>query len=115
MADQWVVAYDIYTVAADAGPTSTTTVYNRIRGCLAAHGFSNFTQLSVYTMPEGRDALTDVVRALSALRLLSERQYIKRLHVFRIDGALNDVLPVVDDRPSEPAPGVADDERARRV
>ena len=28
--------------------------------------------------------------------------------MFKIDGALNDALPIVDDRPSEPAPGDTD-------
>ena len=103
--DQWVIAYDVDNVKAEAASVATTTIYNRIRGCLAEHGFSNFTQLSIYTMPVGENTLIDVFRALSALSLLPERQYIKRLHIFKIDGALNDALPVVDERPSEPAPG----------
>ncbi|MGE3853081.1 MAG: hypothetical protein AB7K09_15160, partial [Planctomycetota bacterium] len=76
------------------------TVYNRIRACLAASGFGEFTQLSVYAMPDEDNALVKVYQALQVLSNLSERQFIKRLHVFKIDGALNDVLPIVDSRPS---------------
>ena len=106
MADQWVIAYDIDNPAADAAQEATKqTIYNRIRRCLADHGFTNFTQLSVYTMPDAENALVRVYQALHALSLLNERQYIKRLHVFKIDGSLNDALPIVCDRPSAPAPG----------
>ena len=109
MADQWVIAYDIDNPAADAaGDVTKMTIYNRVRRCRADHGFSNFTQLSVYSMDDGDNALVRVYQALHALSLLNERQYIKRLHVFKIDGALNDVLPIVADRPSAPAPSQGD-------
>lgn len=104
MADRWVVAYDVDTNAAQGGAVTLQTVYNRIRACLSQQGFSEFTQLSVYAMPDEDGALVRVYKALQALGNLAERQYIKRLHVFKIDGALNDVLPIVDSRPSEAAP-----------
>lgn len=104
MAGRWVIAYDLDTSAiqqANAqGGVTLMTVYNRIRGCLANHGFTTFTQLSLYAMDDTDGALTQVYNALTALRGLQERQFIKRLHVFKIDGGLNDVLPVVDGRSS---------------
>ena len=105
MADRWVIAYDVDTNAADRAPVTRMTVYNRIRACLSAHGFNEFTQLSVYAMEDSDNALVRVYQALQALGQLDERQYIKRLHVFKIDGALNDVLPLVDMRDSAPAQG----------
>ena len=109
MADQRVIAYDIENPAADAAVGVTKmTIYNRIRRCLSDHGFDNFTQLSVYSMSDGDNALVRVYQALHALSLLNERRYIKRLHVFKIDGALNDVLPLVSNRPSAPAEGQGD-------
>lgn len=104
MADRWVIAYDVDTNAAQSATVTLMTVYNRIRACLSQHGFSEFTQLSVYSMPDEDGALVKVYQALQALGALPERQYIKRLHVFKIDGALNDVLPIVDNRASEAAP-----------
>src|SRR5437868_6764555 len=108
MADRWVIAYDVDTAASDAnsrgGGVTTMTVYNRIRACLRRHGFGEFTQLSVYAMPDEDNALVRVYQAIQALRALPESVYIKRLHVFKIDGALNDVLPLVADRPSEGVP-----------
>jgi virulence-associated protein VapD len=108
MADRWVIAYDIDTVAADAaalqpGGVTRMTVYNRIKNCLSDHGFTEFTQLSVYAMPDEDNALVRVYQALQALGALNERQFIKRLHVFKIDGALNDVLPIVAGHESAPA------------
>lgn len=100
MTDRWVIAYDIDTVAANSGTVTLMTVYNRIRACLSEHGFAEFTQLSVYAMEDTDNALVRVYQALQALSLLAERQYIKRLHVFKIDGAMNDVLGIVDGRPS---------------
>jgi|GEM_PF-6124481 virulence-associated protein VapD len=105
MADRWVIAYDIDTAAAQTAQVTMMTVYNRIRACLRDHGFDEFTQLSVYAMEDTDNALVRVYQALQALHALPERQYIKRLHVFKIDGALNDVLPLVTGQPSAPAEG----------
>ena len=102
MADRWVVAYDVDTVAAGTAAVTIMTVYNRIRAVLSQHGFTEFTQLSVYSMPDEDNALVRVYQALQALGQLTERKYVKRLHVFKIDGALNDVLPIVDKRDSAP-------------
>jgi len=55
-------------------------------------------------MPDEDNALVRVYQALQALAGLPERVYIKRLHVFKIDGALNDVLPIVDQRHSDAVP-----------
>ena len=61
MADQWVIAYDIDNPAADAAAGVTKqTIYNRIRRRLADHGFATFTQLSVYSMDDGDNALVRV-------------------------------------------------------
>ena len=103
MADRWVIAYDVDTTAAGTASVTTVTVYNRIRACLSRHGFNEFTQLSVYAMEDTDGALVRVYQALQDLGQIAERQYIKRLHVFKIDGALNDVLPLVDNRPSAAA------------
>ena len=100
MADRWVIAYDVNTVAAAAAEVTLPTIYNRIRTCLAQRGFTEFTQLSGYSMPDEDNALVRVYRSLQALAVLPERIYIKRLHVFKIDGAPNDVLPIVDQRAS---------------
>lgn len=100
MADRWVIAYDIDTNAAAEASVTIQTVYNRIRACLAQRGFSEFAQLSVYVMPDKDGALVKVYQALQELSNLEERKYIRRLHVFKIDGALNDVLPIVDNRSS---------------
>lgn len=106
MADRWVIAYDIDNAAADAVVDVTKmTIYNRIRRCLSDCGFGEFTQLSVYAMPDEDNALVRVYQALQALSRLPERQYIKRLHIFKIDGALNDVLPLVSGKASAPAAG----------
>ena len=111
MADRWVIAYDIDNPAADAAVGVTKmTIYNRIRRCLSNNGFGEFTQLSVYSMPDEDNALVRVYQALQALSKLPENQYIKRLHVFKIDGALNDVLPLVSGQPSAPAAGEEIDE-----
>jgi len=115
MADRWVIAYDIDTVAAKGAAVTVMTIYNRIRTCLAEHGFSEFTQLSVYAMPDEDNALVRVYQALQALGKSNERQYIKRLHVFKIDGALNDVLPLVDDRDSAAADNEAVAEEVAEV
>ena len=110
MADLWAIAYDVDNVAAEAaGGVARQTVYARIRRTLADHGFSDFKQLSVYAMPNEADALVSVFRALNALSLLPERRYIRRLHVFKIDGSFNDALPIVDNRRSDPPPGGAED------
>jgi virulence-associated protein VapD len=101
MADRWVVAYDVDDVMAESAQ-AISTIYNRIRATLASNGFSEFTQLSVYSMPDEDNALVRVYQALQALGNIPERKYIKRLHVFKIDGALNDVLPIVDKRYSAP-------------
>ena len=103
MADRWVIAYDVDTEAAKSATVTTMTVYNRIRKCLEQYGFNEFTQLSVYAMEDSDNALVRVYQALQALGKLDERKYVKRLHVFKIDGALNDVLPIVDCRPSADA------------
>ncbi len=103
MADRWVIAYDVDTDAANQAQVTIQTVYNRIRACLQQNGFTEFTQLSVYSMEDADNALVRVYQSLQALGQLAERIYIKRLHVFKIDGALNDVLPLVDKRPSAPA------------
>jgi len=105
MADRWVIAYDVDTAAAAQGQVTVMTVYNRIRRALALHGFQEFTQLSIYAMDDTDNALVRVHQALQALQGLAERQYIKRLHVFKIDGALNDVLPIVAGHASAPANG----------
>ncbi len=104
MADRWVIAYDIDTVAAQTATVTVATIYNRIKASLAANGFSEFTQLSVYSMPDEDNALVRVYQALQALSGIPEKAYIKRLHVFKIDGALNDVLPIVDQRDSDAVP-----------
>ena len=109
-ADRWVIAYDLDTKAAKSANVTVATVYNRIRACLSSHGFNEFAQLSIYAMPDEDNALVQVFNALAALRQLDERQYIKRLHVFKIDGALNDVLPIVDSRGSVGAAGVDEEE-----
>lgn len=107
MTARWVIAYDLDTNAMQAanagGGVTPMTVYNRIRACLSANGFSQFTQLSVYAMEDSDNALVQVYQALQALAALTERQFIKRLHVFKIDGALNDVLPIVAGKTSAPA------------
>jgi len=95
MADRWVIAYDVDTKAAEESNVTLMTVYNRIRASLREHGFGEFTQLSVYAMADEDGALVRVYQAIQALSKLDERKYIKRLHVFKIDGALNDVLPLV--------------------
>lgn len=56
-------------------------------------------------MADTDNALVRVYQALQALGRLPENQFIKRLHVFKIDGALNDVLPIVANRPSAPGAG----------
>lgn len=96
MADRWVIAYDVDVPATRDADVTTATVYNRIKSCLSKAGFSSFMQRSVYAMPDDDGALVRVYRAIQALSELDERMYIKRLHVFKIDGALNDVLPIVD-------------------
>lgn len=98
--DRWVIAYDLDTNAAKTAAVTVATVYNRIRTCLEKEGFNEFAQLSVYSMPDLDGALVKVYSALQALAKLDERRFIKRLHVFKIDGALNDVLPIVDKRES---------------
>jgi virulence-associated protein VapD len=103
MADKWVIAYDIDIEASKKASVTTMTVYNRIKATLAQEGFTDFAQLSVYAMPEEDGALVKVFKAIRALNALPERRYIKRLHVFKIDGAMNDVLPLVDSRASAPA------------
>jgi virulence-associated protein VapD len=100
MADRWVIAYDVDTVLAESASVTVQTIYNRIRACLSGRGFTEFTQLSVYAMEDADGALVRVYQAIQALTQLAERKYIKRLHVFKIDGALNDVLPIVDNRAS---------------
>ena len=110
MADLWAIAYDIDNVAAEATLGVTRqTVYARVRRTLADHGFDDFKQLSIYSMPNEENALVRVYRALGALALLPERRFIRRLHVFKIDGAFNDVLPIVDERASDPPPGRTDE------
>ena len=95
MADRWVIAYDVDTVEGEDADVTIPTIYNRIKACLSEHGFGEFMQRSVYSMPDEDNALVRVYQALRALSELDENQYIKRLHVFKIDGALNDVLPLV--------------------
>jgi virulence-associated protein VapD len=111
MADRWVIAYDIDSNLANEaqqhGGVTIMTVYNRIRACLASHGFTEFTQLSVYAMPDEDNALVRVYQALQALSQLDENQFIKRLHLFKIDGALNDVLPLVAGHASAPSTAAA--------
>lgn len=99
-ADRWVIAYDVDTKTAEQASVTMMTVYNRIRACLRQNGFTEFAQLSVYAMPDEDNALVRVYQAIQALKALNESQYIKRLHVFKIDGALNDVLPLVRNVPS---------------
>jgi len=117
MADRWVIAYDVDTGAASAahqaGGITVMTVYNRIRAALSTHGFDEFTQLSVYAMADTDNALVRVYQALQALGRLAERRFISRLHVFKIDGALNDVLPLVDQRGSALADGADTEEAAQ--
>lgn len=98
--DRWVIAYDVDTSTASNANVTLMTVYNRIKACLRQHGFTDFTQLSVYAMPDEDNALVRVYKALQALKALPEAAHIKRLHVFKIDGAMNDVLPLVGNRPS---------------
>lgn len=55
-------------------------------------------------MPEeGR--IRGVHPVYKALQALGERTFVKRLHVFKIDGAMNDVLPLVDSPDSAGAAG----------
>ena len=101
MADRWVIAYDIDTNTGGSGSVTLQTVYNRIKACLSQHGFSEFAQLSVYAMLDDENALVRLYQAITALSNLPERVHIKRLHVFKIDGALNDVLPLVNGNNSQ--------------
>lgn len=103
MADRWVVAYDVDTDAAKSAEVTVQTVYNRIRARVRDYGFTEFAQLSVYAMEETDGTLVKLFQALQALSSLEERKYIKRLHVFKIDGSLNDALPIVDNRDSAAA------------
>ncbi|MCH7418446.1 hypothetical protein [Pseudomonas mosselii] len=100
MADRWVVAYDIDTIAASGAHVTVQTVYNRIKAVLKKEGFSEQTQLSIYAMPDEDGALVRVYNAIQKLKALNESKYIKRLHVFKIDGAMNDLLPLVNGRAS---------------
>lgn len=118
----WAIAYDLNTTAiraaraANPAEPTVATVYNRIRREIMDAGFQRFTQLSIYSMEEEENSLRKVIAAVRRLRALPENQYIRRLHVFRIDGALHDVLPEVaaDDRESEGAP-VNDDAAAAEI
>lgn len=98
----WAIAYDLDTKRMrDDGlnDSDRTTFYKSIRERLAANHFETFQQLSIYTS-EGENSLTHAFAACQALRQLDgSDKYIKRLHLFRIDD-LNDLLPVVADRPS---------------
>lgn len=96
--NRWVIAYDIHSKLAKEGHinggVAYRTVYNKVIRCLNDNGFS-FIQESVYAMPDEDGALIKVYDALRSLEKLEEKKYIKRLHVFKIDGALNDALPTV--------------------
>jgi hypothetical protein len=89
--------------AEGAAAVTLQTVYSRIRTCLAQHGSNEFTQLSVYSMPDVDNAWVQVYRALRWDGFQSVRT--SAACIFSIDGAPNDVMPLVNDKASEPAPG----------
>ena len=93
----WAIAYDLDVRGMKtAGYTESqvTQFYTAIRGALANNHFEQFKQLSIYTSGAA-NSLTHAFQACIALQQVADAdQYIKRLHLFRIED-FNDLLPLV--------------------
>lgn len=101
MASRWVITYDLDTSIDQGNPAALGAASNAVRGCLAAQGFSEMPRIGAWSTPDDGGGLDRVHEALRALGGLPERRAIRRMHAFRIDGAVSDVLPIVDQRPSD--------------
>ena len=93
---RWAIAYDLDVKGMKAGGFSASQVtgfYNEIRSCLASNHFEKFQQLSVYTS-ESPNSITDAIMACRAISALPNKNYVKRLNLFRMED-LNDLLPII--------------------
>jgi len=98
----WAIAYDLDVRGMkDAGMTGSqvTAYYSSVRGCLADHSFERQKQWSIYTSSKD-NTLTNAFQACQCLQSLPNVDFIKRLHLFRIED-LNDLLPLVAGHPSD--------------
>lgn len=93
----WAIAYDLDVRGmknAGYSASQVTQFYNSVRGCLADNNFEQFKQLSIYTSDKP-NTLTNAFQVCVALQNVTDAdQYIKRLHLFRIED-FNDLLPLV--------------------
>lgn len=101
MASRWVISYDIDTTADQGTPATLMSGIAGVRACLSRHGFAPLHALEAYATPDDEGGRDRVHEALHALAALPERKVLRRMHVFKMEGALNDVLPIVDQRPSD--------------
>ncbi len=101
MASRWVISYDIDTTADQGNPATLMSGVAGIRACLARHGFAPLPALEAYATLDDAGGRDRVHEALHELASMPERRVLRRMHVFRMEGALNDVLPIVDQRPSD--------------
>lgn len=94
---RWAIAYDLDVGGMKAGGytrSEVTLFYNRVRDALKQNGFEKFSQYSLYTS-HGENTLTNAFQACNALSRFSDRKFIKRLQLFRVED-LNDLLPLVN-------------------
>jgi len=93
----WAIAYDLdVSGMKKAGYTKAqvTAFYSSVRGCLQSNKFEKMKQCSIYTS-EKQNSIADAFAACVSMQAVKDAdQFVKRLHLFRIED-FNDLLPLV--------------------
>jgi len=97
MKSQWVIAYDLDVKGMQlAGYTQSnvTQYYNGMKKILADHGFSKFSQLSLYMCEPVEGVISLAIDVVDDLRAMPDNHFINRLHVFKVE-EFSDLRPKV--------------------
>ena len=101
MKSSWVIAYDLDVKGmrnADYTKSEVTQYYNKIKAVLTKHGFSKFSQLSIYGSSD-ENVLSSVYRVIDDFRKLEDKKFINRLNVFKVD-TFSEMRPLIVEGPS---------------
>jgi len=101
MKSKWVIAYDLNVKAmrkAGYSKSDVTQYYNSVKECLADHGFSRFTQGSIYGIDDDENVLTNVYQVVDDLRKIDDPHFVNRLHLFKAE-SLSDLRPLLPTAP----------------
>jgi virulence-associated protein VapD len=97
MQAKWVIAYDLSVKqmkAAGYTKSQVTQYYNGVKNCLSNHGFSRFTQGSIYGIDDEKDVLTKVYQFIDCIRQIKDPHFVNRLHLFKAE-SMSDLRPLL--------------------